>query len=103
MDVAITKSTVEKATTDDVDQILNPPKVPTDDTTELLILIDSNSNFLDRRKFWRLDKTKWERCGTVYEAGKAIQRTTYKNLCACVSGSQRRGRHMRGGGSKETH
>ena len=31
-----------------------------DNNTELLILIDSNSNFINRRLLWSLDKTKWD-------------------------------------------
>ena len=48
--------------------------------TELLVLIDSNGNYLDRRKFWRLDKTKYIRCGNIIEAGQSIHRTKYNKL-----------------------
>ncbi len=51
-----------------------------DDNTELLILIDSNSNHVDRRRFWALDKTKWRRCGTISEAVTAIHETHYSKL-----------------------
>ena len=51
-----------------------------DNNTELLILIDSNSNFINRRLFWSLDKTKWERCGTVYEASVAVNKRKYNKL-----------------------
>ena len=81
MNISIPRSTVEKAVTDDfLDQLLNPSNLPIDNTTELLILIDSNSNHLDRRKFWRVNNTKWERCGTAYEAGRAIRKVNYHNL-----------------------
>ena len=51
-----------------------------DDNTELLILIDSNSKHVVRRRFWTLDKTNWRRCGTILEAGKEINKTQYSKL-----------------------
>ena len=51
-----------------------------DNNSELLILIDSNGNYLDRRKFWSLDKTKYVRCGNILEAGRSIQRTKFTKL-----------------------
>ncbi len=54
--------------------------IPTDENTELLILIDSNSNHVDRRRFWKLDNTKWKRCGMISEAMKAIHEVKYTNL-----------------------
>ena len=54
--------------------------IPTDENTELLILIDSNSKHVDRRQFWKLDNTKWKRCGMISEAMKAIHETQYTKL-----------------------
>ena len=54
--------------------------IPTDKETELLILIDSNSNHINRRQFWTLDKTKWVRCGMINEAMRVVSETIYPNL-----------------------
>ena len=58
----------------------NNSSIPSDSDTELLILIDSNSNHINRRQFWTLDRTKWLRCGTVNEAMRGINGTNYRNL-----------------------
>ena len=55
-------------------------KLPTDNNTELLIIIDSNGNHLNHRLFWTLDKTKWIRCGTINESSGAINKMKYTNL-----------------------
>ena len=55
-------------------------ELPEDNNTELLILVDSNGKYLDRRKFWTLDRTTWLRCGNVDEARRLINRTRYTNI-----------------------
>ena len=50
-----------------------------DSNTEL-ILMDSNSAHINRNIFWRLDKTKWTRCGVIAEAAKVVEETLYENL-----------------------
>ena len=52
-----------------------------DITTELIICIDSNSQFLDYRKLWTLKGTKVRRCGNIKEVNNVINdNVEYRNL-----------------------
>ena len=48
----------------------------TDNETELVILMDSNSKFIDFRKLWTINKTKIKRCGNLDEITTAISANT---------------------------
>ena len=43
-------------------------------------MIDSNSNHINRRQFWTVDKTQWVRFGTINEVMREVSETTYPNL-----------------------
>ena len=53
----------------------------TDEVTELIMIMDSNSRFIDFRRLWTVNKTKTKRCGNLYEVNNFInQNTIYNNL-----------------------
>ncbi len=77
---AISQQSQQNDTNIDTNESTSHDDETIDDNTELLILIDSNSKHVDRRRFWTLDKTKWRRCGTISEAVTAIHETQYSKL-----------------------
>ena len=72
--------TLENGTLDKKDTYYEKETHTTDNNTELLILIDSNSKHIDRRKFWTLRNTTWLRCGTTVEATRIMNKTKYNKL-----------------------
>ncbi len=65
---------------DNNNNYINSNDVPIDNNTELLVLIDSNSKYVDQRKFWTPDGTNWKRCGTISEATNVLNEMRYTKL-----------------------
>ena len=56
-------------------------QTPTDNETEIIMLMDSNSKFIEFRKLWTLAGTKIKRCGNINELTNIINEDiVYTNL-----------------------
>ena len=57
-----------------------PKTLPVDNETELIAMMDSNIKFINFRKLWTINKTKWKRCGNLNEVSETLTDTNYRGL-----------------------
>ena len=59
----------------------NEQEMRINDTTKLIMCMDSNSKYLDRRKLWDLDGTEHKKCYTLSQVSRVVERNIeYRNL-----------------------